>query len=85
LRERLLHQVLCCLGAAHHLPEEGAKPRGVLAIERLESARIAAANPFPQLVVARHVCSHKRYSFELPEKFGERKKNLAIQTSQGRI
>ena len=59
VHERLLHQVLGRPRTAHQLPQEGTKPRRIVAIERL-GARIAATNRFPQLVVA-----HQAYSYDV--------------------
>lgn len=53
VRERLLHRVLGRLRTAHQLPQEGTKPRHIVAIERL-GARIAATNRSSQLVVVHH-------------------------------
>lgn len=44
-------------------------PRRILAIKRLEGARIAALNPFPQLVVVSHVHSSYCYSRKTDEMF----------------
>jgi len=64
------------LYVADNLPQIGAKPRCIVAIERLESVRIAATNPFPKLVVVGHFYSHNVIRYADPKSSLEQQESL---------